>query len=490
MVNLELKLFGTMLYTGDFSPLAQGDVTEDTCLLDQSKAICNYITSYSYSTNHAAKYPSLAIVQAAFPHITLPVPDPGDTVAALAHEVRLNRLRADIKTMATDLEVVSKMPNPLEELDKASAKLRKMSEPLRRSKHLSLKKTIQGFIAEYADGNVLPDGIPWPWPSLQKATRGQHRKEAYFFAGRPKSRKTFTASEVAVRDFIDQGERVLFFTPEMPPRQIMLRAIASMAKIRYTEFKNGELDEAEVSRLCEVAEMFGELDNEDDDAYTLRMSRALANRFPDKPCPTFDVLQSTGRDVAWMRTQIEIFRPSIVVCDSFYRQDSGGRKYDSDWKAIAGVSRLIKDMAMENNVVLIGTVQLNRDAESKIGSLANVALSDAIGQDGDIIFRVVTGKIGGEDRSALVVLGGRELPFDGLLINNKPCWDMNEIGPITNKKQVLDLMAKEDEEDEAQEGEPSQRRKMPSKAGEKARKIAESRLGGNDFGGATTEHDQ
>lgn len=481
MVNLELKLFGTMLYTGDFSPLAHGEITEDTCTLDQAKALYNYVTSYSYATNHAAKYPSLSIVQAAFPHITIPAPDPGDTVGALAYEVRLNKLRADIKTMSTDLEVVAKMPDPLGELDKASAKLRKMSEPLRRSKHMSLKKTIQGFIAEYADGNVLPDGIRWPWPALQKATRGQHRKEAYFFAGRPKSRKTFTASEVAVRDFIDEGERVLFFTPEMPPRQIMLRGIASMAKIRYTEFKNGELDDAEVARLCEIGEMFGELENEDDDAYSFRMTRALAERFPGKPVPSFDVLQSTGRDVAWMRTQVEIFQPSVVVCDSFYRQDSGGKKYDSDWKAVAGVSRLIKDMAMECNVVLIGTIQLNRDAESKIGSLANVALSDAIGQDGDIIFRVVTGQIGGEDRSALVVLGGRELPFEGILINNKPCWDMTEIGPITNKKQVLDLMAKEDSEDEAEGGGRKGKDKPASKSIETAKKIAASRLGGNDF---------
>ena len=101
---------------------------------------------------------------------------------------------------------------------------------------------------------------------------------------------------------------------------------------------------------------------------------------------------------------------------------------------------------------------MNRGAEKQIGDLSNVALADAIGQDADAIFRVVTGKIEGEDRSAIVTLGAREIPFDGVLINNRPCWDMGEIGVITNMKQVKVLMEKEDAESE-DEG--------PKKAGKK-----------------------
>ena len=86
-------------------------------------------------------------------------------------------------------------------------------------------------------------------------------------------------------------------------------------------------------------------------------------------------------------------------------------------------------------------------SEPKSVGLSNVALADAIGQDADAIFRVVTGKIEGDDRSAIVTLGAREVPFDGILINNKPCWDMGEIGVITNMKQVKALMEKEDAED-------------------------------------------
>lgn len=455
-----------MLQTGDFSPIASGDITEAHFQTDQGKATYNYIATYALATNNAEQYPSLATARNRLTSVELPDPDPSDKVGALAYEVVLDKLRADIRIMSTDLEIVSKVTDPLPELEKAVAKLTKMSEPMRRTKHMSLRSSISDILCDYDLGNILPEGVPWPWPSLTKATRGIHRKEFIVFAGRPKSRKTFVATEIGVRSFIDQGERVLFFSPEMPPRQIMLRAVASMAKVRYTEFKNGELDEAEMERLFDISNTFGSLDGEDEEGWTFRLKGKL--KFPDKPPPSFDVIQSTGRDVAWMQMQIEIFKPSMIIGDSFYRQD--GKKYDSDWKAVSAVSRRLKDITMDLNIMTIGTVQMNRGAQHELGDLSNISLADAIGQDADAIFRVLTGKIDGSDRSALLTLGGREIPFDGILINNKPCWDLSEIGAITDKQQVLDLMAKSAAEQAAdQAAKDAKDAGKKSKAGPKRR---------------------
>ena len=457
MVTIELRLLATMLYSGDFSPIAQGEITEEHFNTDHGKALCSFVLNYHLETGGRPRWPSLSQVRERMKHLDLPNPDPGDSVEGLAHEMKVEKLRSDIRAISTELELISKMPAPMGELDRLSARMRKLSEPVQRTKHLSLRDAIHGILDEYDLGNVLPAGIPWPWPSLTKATRGMHRKEFYVFAGRPKSRKTFTATEVAVRAFMDHGERILFFSPEMPPRQVMLRAIAHMARVRYTEFKNGELEKAEMAQLFDVAERFGTLDGEDEGAYRFRFRNAHPE-FRDRLPPSFDIVQSTGKDIAWMQTQIELFQPSIILCDSFYRQE-GGKKYDSDWKAVSAVSRKLKDLTMELNIVTIGTMQMNRGAEKQIGDLSNVALADAIGQDADAIFRVVTGKIEGDDRSAIVTLGAREVPFDGILINNKPCWDMGEIGVITNMKQVKALMEKEDAEGD----DDSQPSKKPSK---------------------------
>jgi hypothetical protein len=107
---------------------------------------------------------------------------------------------------------------------------------------------------------------------------------------------------------------------------------------------------------------------------------------------------------------------------------------------------------MNHNVAGLITHQLNRGAEEEVGTLSNISFGDAFGQDLDLGLRVVTGKVDGIDRSALVVMGGREVPFDGILVNNVPCCDYNEVGPITNMKIVERLMKREQEEDEEEEG--------------------------------------
>ena len=112
---------------------------------------------------------------------------------------------------------------------------------------------------------------------------------------------------------------------------------------------------------------------------------------------------------------------------------------------------------MEQNIAVLGTHQINRDGNAKIGDLANLALADAIGQDADIILRAVTGKIEGADVSALVVLGGRELPIDGIIINSVPCIDFTEKSAITDKKQVLALMDQETKEIEKEDRETQKR---------------------------------
>lgn len=439
MVSVELRLLTAMCYTGDFSPIVTGDVTEEHFLTDQGKAVYLFIANYRSTTDGVARHPSLTIVRNRFKEVPLPDPDPADSVAALAHEVMLDKIRKDTEVLSHNLEIVSKQVDPLPELQKAASQLKRITEAATKSKHMSLGVSIQDILAEYDSGNILPDGVPWPWKSMTEATRGLHRKEMVVIAGRPKSRKTFLATHVAATAMKAYNQRVLFFTPEMPPRQVMLRVIADLAEVRYTEFKNATLDELEVHRLVAVAQKYGRMTNESDEQYSFRMGGDHG--------PRFDVIQSTGKTVSWMQSKIDMYEPTLVVSDSLYRQvPDGGRKNDSDWKQVAAVSRAVKDMFMESNVIGIATHQMNREADARVGSLSNLGLSDAFGQDADLILRIITGKVGGADTSAIVVLGGREVPFDGLMINNKPSFDYSEISVITNKKQVEALFERDDED--------------------------------------------
>lgn len=448
-MNIELKLLTTMLFNGDFSPIVKGDITEEHFETDSGKVLYSFIRGYAKSTNGAARWPSLSIVRGRFKNsaIELPDPEPGENVDNLAHETILEHFRAKVRAASVEFEQVSSSSSdPYNDVIPVLNKLRKATEVIERSQHVSLASGLPTVFNNYHNGTILPNGIPYPWDSLTKATKGMQRKEFIVLAGRPKSRKTFTALRIGVHAVKFHHARVLLFSPEMPAHQMLLRVIAHFCDLRYTEFKDGAgaMDQAEEMRLLEAAQAYGIFDGEDEDD---QLSR-LQCTFPGMPVgarPSFDIVQSTGRDVSWMEAQISLYRPDIVICDSFYRQRAdGAKRNDTDWKVVSALSREMKDLFMSTNVAGIGTHQLNRGAEKSVGDLSNLGLADAIGQDADAIYRVVTGKINGEDVSAILNLGGREVPFAGIMINNRPCYDYEERGIITSNKQVEQLMQQEE----------------------------------------------
>lgn len=489
-MNIELRLLATMLYRGNFDPLIRGDITAEHFTSDEGKILYNFITGYRHGTGGEIKFPSLSIVRSRFKNaaIEIPVPDPGDNVEALAHETALQRLKDKLRAAAEELEsIANTSSDPVGDSMPIIGRLRSATEVSRKGQHISLASGILSVTEDYCKGTILPSGIPWPWESMTQATKGMQRKEFIVVAGRPKSRKTFTALWMLMHAVKNDGARVLVFSPEMPVRQMLLRCIAMLTGLRYTEFKDGTLSEAEEMRLFEAARDFGAVDGEDDEGYTLRLTEQLGI------APTLDIVQSTGRDLAWMESQIAMYRPDIALFDSFYRQHADGvRKGDSEWRAVTALSRGLKDMIMQTNIVGVGTHQLNRGAQKELGDISNLSLADAVGQDADMVLRVVTGKMDNIDRSALVVLGGREVPFDGILFNNVPCSDFSEIGPITNLKVVERLMAaEEDAQDEDPKEAEASKRKQTSRGNlmRKAADNAAKSIAGGAFGSEDTAGD-
>lgn len=453
MVNIELQLLATILHTGRYDAIVSGDLTEREFLTNEGKVIFNFVRSFREEANGEARYPSLSIVQNRFRNagFILPTPAPADDVSALLHEVRVQRMRADMRVIGQQLLDGAEGDDPLSTITAQFASLRDMSTKAHPLRHMSLKDAALDIWLRYESGDLLKTGIEWPWPTLQQHTRGIQRKEFTVFAGRPKSRKTFTALKVMAHAAL-KGHRVLVFTPEMPPDQIMMRMIGHMAKVRYAELKGGELDPEEFERFCTIIDLYGDLTS-DAERYRYKLRTAFDKHdLPDDALPGVDIIQSTNKPVSWLSAQISAHAPDIVMVDSFYRQSPDvARKNSSDTERVTGVSRGLKDLSMEHNVPIIGTHQINRAGDKDVGNLSNLALADAIGQDADIIVRVITGKVNGQDCSALVVLGGRELPIEGILIHSIPCVNFEEIAAITNKKQVEDLMRQEEEEDAKEE---------------------------------------
>lgn len=419
-----------MAARGDYGPITRGEITRDHFLTDQGKILCDFAMRYHTVSEGASRFPSLIVLRNRFKKagFDLPDPDPGDSVDGLAHEVIIQKCRRDIQTVSSDLTRIAAMPDPLEHLPQALGTLKATLETVQKSKHASIYNDIGDVLVDYAVGDILPEGVPWPWPAMQKATKGHQRKEVTAIVARPKQKKTFTALKVLAHAFLE-NENVLIFTPESPPRQILLRAIAAVAGIRYTEFKDGTLDDMEIARLLDIATAFGKPDERSDGEAHLEGAAKL------------NIVQSTNRSVGWMQSQIAVYKPRIVLCDSFYRQlPDGGQRYDQDWKQVTAISRAIKDIAMEENISAIITHQMNKGAAGAVGGLEHIAFADAIGQDADLILHLVSGLVEGTPHTALRVIGGREVPIEGVLIHSDPYVNYSEAGTVLNMALVKKMM--------------------------------------------------
>lgn len=449
MVNIELRLLSLMLHSGDFSPIIQGEISADTFSTDQAKIALNLITNYNTQTNGRARFPSLAVARSRFETgmIELPDPDPGDNIWALVHECKLRKLRTDLKSMSVELDLIAEEDDPRELVPNLAVRLRKSIEQIDKGKHLSLREAFPEILDQYIDGNILPEGMPWPWPSFTVETRGMQRKEWYVIAGRPKSSKTFLAIEILTHAIMHSNARCLMITMEMPCRQMMLRSVATICRLPYREFKNSALQAAEEARLGEYCTQYGLLSDETDEHYGLRLAEFLKLPAGGK-LPSLDVIEGTGRSLEWMKSQIELYEPDLVMVDAFSRSKlDGSKRSDVDWKAMTGVSRAFKDLAMETNVVMLGTHHMNRGADGKVGTTANLSLTDAVGQDGDLIMQAITATVHGQRKTALAIVGGREVAIDGIIVSNEPCYDYAELEVITNKKSQLAQFFENDDDD-------------------------------------------
>lgn len=471
MAATDLHLFAAMIDQADISPILEGLIKPDH-LTEDTKALYHFLTHYKELSGGLGRIPSRAVIENRFGGgIMLPETLGNEDIKGLVGEVRLESVRGVLRGIADKLQEVSGLVDPTPEIHIIRKKLDEALNTMVVDDDIGFDESIEGLLADYHSGEILPHGMSWPWPSLTLATRGMHRGEFYVISGRPKARKTFIALAVAAYAFLVHGARILFISPEMPTRQIMLRFSAMIAKLRYAHFKTNDLDPEEEERLFQAAVKYARkkqafnpllphesVSDGGEGEFEYEYNGGVAEDRPPGTEATFRVVKGTGRGLGYVVQKIEQHRPDIVLVDSFYRlRGENSKTSDPDWKIITALSRGLKDVSMDSNVRMIVTHQLNRAAQAEVGDLSHLALSDSVGQDADLILRAITAERDGKERSALVVLGGRETAIGGVIINNMPCNDFSEIEPITDlDKQVTPLLRKEQKQEAVAENNVTQ----------------------------------
>ena len=215
------------------------------------------------------------------------------------------------------------------------------------------------------DGSVV--GIPSGIADLDKMTAGWQKSDLVIIAARPAMGKTAWALTLARNASLRFGEGVAVFSLEMAAVQLVQRLICAEAELDAQKVRTGQLEEYEWKQLI-----------------TRVGSLNKANIFiDDTPALSIWDLRAKCRR---LKAEKGI---SLVIVDYLQLMSGNAGKNGNREQEIAGISRALKEIAKELDVVMIALSQLSRAVESRGGDkrpvLSDLRESGSIEQDADMV---------------------------------------------------------------------------------------------------------
>lgn len=208
-------------------------------------------------------------------------------------------------------------------------------------------------------------GVPTGFQELDELTAGFHPGELIVIAARPSMGKTALSLNIAVNAALRDKKKVAYFSVEMGKESVMVRMLASAAKIRLGDLRIGKIDDQAWPRLINTAAAISEtgLFIDDTSGISPFEIRAKVRRMKAKH----------GLD--------------MIMVD-YLQLMSMRQKYESREREVSEISKLLKSIAKEMQVPVIALAQLNRGVEGRSDRrpmLSDLRESGSIEQDADVI---------------------------------------------------------------------------------------------------------
>lgn len=250
---------------------------------------------------------------------------------------------------------------------------------------------------------TLVTGVPSGYKLLDELTSGFQPSELIIIAGRPSMGKTALALNIARNISMEQEIPlpVAIFSLEMSKEQLVLRMLATEARISMKLIKGGKLGAKEFGKLS-----------------TAGARLAQAEIYIDET-PAISVLELRAKARRLQQTLFQSKNKSLGLLIIDYLQlMSGSVSSESRQQEVSEISRSLKALAKELNIPVIAISQLSRApekrGESRRPQLSDLRESGALEQDADLVmfvyraafYRAMEGKeIRDEDKPAKLIIG-------------------------------------------------------------------------------------
>lgn len=219
-------------------------------------------------------------------------------------------------------------------------------------------------------------GLATGFTDLDTLTNGLQDSDMIVIAGRPSMGKSTVAMNIAEHAAVINRKTVLFFSLEMPRRQLMVRAMCSIGRIDMTALKRGELQDDDWSKVTAAISKIKDSPLYIDDRSSLTSQQMLSR--------ARKLQKRIGR------------RIDLIVVDYLTLFKDKGEGVDR----VTRISANVKQCAREMDCPVICLSQLNRSLEQRPNKrplMSDLRDSGAIEQDADIIAFVYRDEVYNED---------------------------------------------------------------------------------------------
>jgi replicative DNA helicase len=211
--------------------------------------------------------------------------------------------------------------------------------------------------------NRVQLGLKTGFKDFDQTTGGLRGGTLAIIAGRPAMGKSALMMNMA-DNMAQRGIPVLYFSLEMPARELASRVVLSRAEANTELIRNGFLDHAGKRRIADAADKFASEPMIIDDRGGLSL------------------LDIRGR----ARLAVRRYGVKAIFVD--YLQLVSHATANSRENEVGYVSRGLKSMAMELDIPVVAAAQVNRQAENRSDNrpkMSDLRESGSIEQDADIV---------------------------------------------------------------------------------------------------------
>jgi replicative DNA helicase len=225
---------------------------------------------------------------------------------------------------------------------------------------LSLEK-LELLYANKGDVTGMPSGFI----DLDKMTAGFQPKEMCIIAARPSMGKTAFSLNIALTAALREKKSVAYFSVEMAKEQVMMRMLASEAKVSLSQLRTASMDESAWPRLINSAAKLSE-----------------SRMFID------DTSGISPYEVHAKCRRLKAKHGLDLIIIDYLQLMSLKQRVESREREVSEISKTLKAIAKDMEVPVLALAQLNRGVEGRSDRrpmLSDLRESGSIEQDADVI---------------------------------------------------------------------------------------------------------